>query len=215
MNGQRSDATAAATSAGRDLSDKPGITPTGQRDCGPTRTPARALRPALLVFSPGAHPGMAGGRRRAALCVRTATLDYPLPLPHLPFSRRPGPLTGTAQRTCDFGSTKRSIATISAVATPSSARSSPPAGSGQPSATCRRPHERDRRTLDRGMPPRAGGPYRHLEPEPSAVDPARVQDPPQSAPASPLLDGAAPFNRCPNRSILSSTASEDTVARVA
>ena len=46
------------------------------------------------------------------------------------------------------------------------------------------PHERDRRTLDRGMPPRAPGPHPHLEPEPSAANPARVRKPPQSAPAS-------------------------------
>src|SRR6266536_2069764 len=47
-------------------------------------------------------------------------------------------------------------------------------------------HERDRRTLDRGMPPRAPGPHPQLEPGPSAADPARVRDPPQSAPPSPL-----------------------------
>jgi hypothetical protein len=37
-----------------------------------------------------------------------------------------------------------------------------------------------------GMPPRAPGPNPHLEPGPSAADPARVRDPPQSASASPL-----------------------------
>ena len=40
------------------------------------------------------------------------------------------------------------------------------------------PHERDRRTLDRRMPARAPGPHPHLEPGPSAADPARVRDPP-------------------------------------
>jgi transposase len=34
-------------------------------------------------------------------------------------------------------------------------------------------------------PPRTPGPHPHLEPEPSAGDPARVRNPPQSAPASP------------------------------
>jgi len=48
------------------------------------------------------------------------------------------------------------------------------------------PHERDRRTLDRGMPPRAPGPHPNLEPAPSAADPARVRDPPQPASAAPL-----------------------------
>src|SRR6266516_2680145 len=48
------------------------------------------------------------------------------------------------------------------------------------------PHERDRRTLDRGMLTRAPGPYPRLEPGPSAADPARIRDPSQSAPASPL-----------------------------
>ncbi len=46
--------------------------------------------------------------------------------------------------------------------------------------------KRDHRTLDRRMPPRAPGPYRRLEPGPSAADLARVRDPPQSAPAAPL-----------------------------
>jgi hypothetical protein len=41
-------------------------------------------------------------------------------------------------------------------------------------------------TLDRGMPPRAPGPHPYLEPGPSTADPARVRDPPQSAPAAPL-----------------------------
>jgi len=45
-------------------------------------------------------------------------------------------------------------------------------------------HERDRRTLDRGMPARAAGPHPHREPGPSAANPARVRDSPQSAPAS-------------------------------
>src|ERR1017187_5884541 len=36
------------------------------------------------------------------------------------------------------------------------------------------------------MPPRPPGPRPHLEPEPSAANPARVRDPPQSAPASPV-----------------------------
>jgi putative transposase len=48
------------------------------------------------------------------------------------------------------------------------------------------PDERDRRALDRRMPPRAPGPHAHLEPGPSAADPARVREPPQSAPAAPL-----------------------------
>src|ERR1039457_2708686 len=48
------------------------------------------------------------------------------------------------------------------------------------------PDERDRRTLDRGMPPRAAGPSPRLEPGSSAADPARVRDPPQPAPAAPL-----------------------------
>src|ERR1035437_9772545 len=48
------------------------------------------------------------------------------------------------------------------------------------------PDERDRRTLDRGMPPRAPGPRPDLEPAPSAADPARLRDPPQPAPAAPL-----------------------------
>src|SRR5262249_12703057 len=47
------------------------------------------------------------------------------------------------------------------------------------------PDERDHRTLDRGMPPRAPGPHPHLEPGPPAADPAPVRDPPQSAPAAP------------------------------
>src|ERR1035441_5814307 len=48
------------------------------------------------------------------------------------------------------------------------------------------PDERDRRALDRGMPPRAPGPHPGLEPAPSAADPARLRDPPQPAPAAPL-----------------------------
>ena len=36
------------------------------------------------------------------------------------------------------------------------------------------------------LPPRAPGPHPHLEPGPSAADPARLPEPPQSAPASPL-----------------------------
>ena len=43
-------------------------------------------------------------------------------------------------------------------------------------------HERDPRTLDRRMPPRAPGPHTHLEPGPSAADPARIRDPPPAAP---------------------------------
>src|ERR1019366_5975826 len=48
------------------------------------------------------------------------------------------------------------------------------------------PDERDRRALDRGMPPRAPGPHPHLEPAPSAADPARLREPPQPASAAPL-----------------------------
>ncbi len=48
------------------------------------------------------------------------------------------------------------------------------------------PHERDRRTLDRGMPPRAPGSHPGLEPGPSAADPARIRDSSQSTPAAPL-----------------------------
>jgi len=48
------------------------------------------------------------------------------------------------------------------------------------------PHERDRRTLDRGTPPPTPGPHSRLEPGPSAADLARVRDPPQPAPPSPL-----------------------------
>src|SRR6266566_2951616 len=48
------------------------------------------------------------------------------------------------------------------------------------------PHERDSRALDRGMPARAPAPHPRVEPGPSATGPARVRDPPQSAPASPL-----------------------------
>jgi hypothetical protein len=59
------------------------------------------------------------------------------------------------------------------------------------------PDERDRRTLDRVMPPRAPGPRPDLEPGPSAADPAPVRDPPQSAPASPLLHAAAPLKPLP------------------
>ena len=40
------------------------------------------------------------------------------------------------------------------------------------------PYERDRRTLDRGMPARAPGPHPYLEPEPSVTDLARVREPP-------------------------------------
>jgi putative transposase len=40
------------------------------------------------------------------------------------------------------------------------------------------PHERGRRALDRGMPPRAPGPHPGLEPAPSAADPAPVRDSP-------------------------------------
>src|ERR1035438_4388665 len=47
-------------------------------------------------------------------------------------------------------------------------------------------HERDRRTLDRGMPSRAPGPHPRVEPAPSAADPARVREPPQPASAAPL-----------------------------
>jgi transposase len=36
------------------------------------------------------------------------------------------------------------------------------------------PHERDRRTLDRGMPPRVPEPHPRVEPEPSATDLARI-----------------------------------------
>src|ERR1039457_5194481 len=36
------------------------------------------------------------------------------------------------------------------------------------------------------MPPRAAGPSPCLESEPSAADPARLRDPPQSAPVAPL-----------------------------
>src|ERR1035438_2156433 len=63
------------------------------------------------------------------------------------------------------------------------------ADAGIRTVPCKRPdapHERDRRTLDRGMPTRAPGPHPRLEPEPSAADPARIRDPSQSAPASPL-----------------------------
>src|SRR5437588_277708 len=48
------------------------------------------------------------------------------------------------------------------------------------------PHERDHRTLDRRMPPRAPGPHPRLEPGPSATDPDRLRGPPQPAPAPPL-----------------------------
>src|SRR6266700_853692 len=44
------------------------------------------------------------------------------------------------------------------------------------------------RTLDRRMPPRTPGPHPGLEPGPSAADPARVRDPPQSAPAAPVTE---------------------------
>ena len=40
------------------------------------------------------------------------------------------------------------------------------------------PHERDRGTLDRGMPPRAPGPHSRLEPGPSAAGSAPVRNPP-------------------------------------
>src|ERR1017187_8008574 len=42
------------------------------------------------------------------------------------------------------------------------------------------------------MPPRTPGPHPDLESEPSAADPARVRDPPQPAPASPVAG-----RRCP------------------
>src|ERR1019366_10293247 len=45
---------------------------------------------------------------------------------------------------------------------------------------------RDSRTLDWGMPARTSGPHPDLESRPSPADPARVRDPPQSAPAPPL-----------------------------
>src|ERR1022692_1573457 len=55
-----------------------------------------------------------------------------------------------------------------------------------------------------------------VEPAPSAADPARVREPPQPASAAPLPERRrAAEDRCPNRSILSSTASEDTPAPVA
>jgi putative transposase len=47
-------------------------------------------------------------------------------------------------------------------------------------------HERDHRTLDRGLPPRASGPHPHLEPGTSSAKPARLRDPSQSAPPAPL-----------------------------
>src|ERR1017187_2925027 len=47
-------------------------------------------------------------------------------------------------------------------------------------------HERDCRALDRGMPPRTPGPHPCMESGPSAADPARVRDPPQSASATSL-----------------------------
>src|SRR5215469_16011587 len=59
-------------------------------------------------------------------------------------------------------------------------------GCGPCCATCRRPHERDCRTMDPGKPPRTPGPHPHLNPGPAAADLARVRDPSQSAPASPL-----------------------------
>ncbi len=42
------------------------------------------------------------------------------------------------------------------------------------------------RVVDRGMPPRTPGPHPRLEPGPSATDPERLRNPPQSAPAAPL-----------------------------
>jgi transposase len=39
---------------------------------------------------------------------------------------------------------------------------------------------------NRRMPPRAPGPHPNLEPAPSAADPARVRNPPQPAPVTPL-----------------------------
>ena len=65
-----------------------------------------------------------------------------------------------------------------------------------------------------GMPPRAPRPHPHLEPEPSAADLARLRDPPQPAPPHRSLHGAAPLKPLPERSISSSTASEDTLAPV-
>ena len=46
-----------------------------------------------------------------------------------------------------------------------------------------------------GMPPRTPGPHPDLESEPSAADAARVRDPPQPAPASPVAG-----RRCPAES---------------
>ena len=54
------------------------------------------------------------------------------------------------------------------------------------------PHERDSRTLDRGMPPRAPGPHPDLEPGPPAADLARVRDPPQLAQAAPIAGFCCP-----------------------
>jgi putative transposase len=63
------------------------------------------------------------------------------------------------------------------------------ADAGDPDRALQRPdapHERNRRTLDRRMPPRTPGPHPHLEPGPSAAGPAPVRNPPQSAPPSPI-----------------------------
>jgi len=46
--------------------------------------------------------------------------------------------------------------------------------------------ERDRRTVDRRMPPRAPGPHPRMEHSPSAADPAPLRNSPQSPPAALL-----------------------------
>ena len=71
------------------------------------------------------------------------------------------------------------------------------------------PHERDRRTLDRRMPPRVPVPHHHLEPGPPAADPERLPGPPQSAPACPLPQRRrAADTPHPSPSISTCTASE-------
>jgi hypothetical protein len=72
-------------------------------------------------------------------------------------------------------------------------------------------HERDRRTLDRRMPPRAPGPHPGLEPGPSAADLARVRDPPQSAPAAPVV-GRSCATETPTRTGRSRTVPRPTAS---
>src|ERR1019366_5731228 len=130
------------------------------------------------------HPGLRAGRDRARDPAHPHPRRHPAPDRGVDHAAGPQPAHGPRRtgRADEVHDPRPGFELHRRVRRGPRRRGDPDRAGQRPDA----PDERDRRALDRGMPPRAPGPHPDLEPAPSAADPARVRDPPQPAPAAPL-----------------------------